>query len=171
MYTPVVVYTCWAKNYKSEASVSSGFKTHDVWDIVEVYCIEDSFVFKKGFDKYFWLFFLIPWVLVLLSPIITTVRIKRKRKMKQELKNMGGYVMARVNFVWQSYSWGKKKLNAMYFTCEYFDRDTNTKHVFKSRDILNKDLRDIIRVWSERIVYVDRMSGMKKYYVDVDDLV
>ena len=169
MYTPVVSYNCDWRNYTTSSDMSSSWKSYDVWEITNVYCNWDSFIFKGGFDKYFWFIFLIPWLIIMFFPLIVKIYKIRREKIKEELIRLWEYERLKVTYVWYNTSYSSGRKNPMYFLCNYHDEVTNKTYEFKSYNYWKTNLELYVKAWDERKVYFNRMI-MNKYYVDQEDI-
>lgn len=168
-YSPVVSYRCDGVFYKEESSISKTFKSYDIWEEAYLYCDESKFIFKYGFDKYFWLVFLSIGSLIISIPIFVTIYITIKRRREEELKRNWDYIRAEVVFVWYNYRYKINWKSPMYFELEYLDKDENKIYKFKSNNFWHNQLGDFIKVWDLRKVYLNRMNK-KSYYVEIEDI-
>lgn len=169
MYAPIIKYECTGIQYIKKSNSSSSWKPYDIWEVTDIYCIWNTFIFKNGFDKYFWLIFLIIWLSVMSIPLIINIIKIKKEKLKEELIREWDYIRAKVTFVWYNRYYRVNWRNPMYFQCEYLDEDTKTIYQFKSNNFWYWSLSEYVKIWDERKIFVNRMN-MKRYYVDIEDI-
>lgn len=169
MYTPIIEYKCWGKSYIKKSNSSTSWKSYEIWEITNIYCIWNKYIFDSFFDKYFWLIFVFVWLIVLSIPSVTIIINRKKHKYREQLLRNWDYIRAKVTFVWYNNYYKVNWESPMYFECEYLDRDRKEIYKYKSDYFWHSSLNDFIKVWDERKIYVNRIN-MKKYYVDIEDI-
>lgn len=167
-YSPVVEYNVDWKKYETESNLSSSFR-YDIWEEIEIFYDKnnpDKIVIDSFMNKYFWLFFFIPWLIVFSIPIFLTIKNNNRKKEIEYLKIHWKRIEWNVWLIWYK-NYSVNNVSPMYFNVQV---ENNWKLYIYESESFWFNIREYIKEWDKIPIMIDNINN-KKYYVDTNNII
>lgn len=168
-YAPIVKYECWWKEMEQQSSLYTS-SVPIVWANIFLYCSDENpekFVIDNFNNKYFWYFFLTPWIIVLILWIWLIYYFFYRNRTIAYLKKKWIKIETTITQVYESDNVEVNWKNPLIIESQYIDRESGNTYNFKSDYIWDKSIWNILKAWNVIDVLVDE-NDYSKYFVCVE---